>query len=386
MAYCGSLLFEKCKELETDFHFNTSGYMLTQDVDGKVTGVIAKNADGEYEKYSASRGVVLASGTFAKNQEIVDEIEAAKVVRSNRQLGSVDYSSLASGDGDGQRMVCWARGEIEPWNQFTGICMSGFQATPGLSINTLGKRWHNEDTNLWIQACELESQPGKLSWEVFDGNWLEILPYASQGHLAFDCVATTPWTVPPKGYATTGDGQPTDGVTRWEEYLDHDLRNGVGNPDGVKMGTYMQHYFATTYAANTLDELATMMFEEDTEAIANFLAEVEEYNVLCDAKADTRYGKRHQLLHKIETPPFYASSSVLPGNYWVGEEGVVVDGNTLAVLRENSGKPIGNLWAAGVLVGGRHANQYLTPLSGMNHGFCLTLGKVAGQNAAKGIQ
>ena len=56
------------------------------------------------------------------------------------------------------------------------------------------------------------------------------------------------------------------------------------------------------------------------------------------------------------------------------------------MLREGTGKPIGHLWAAGACVGGRAANQYVTPMSGMNHGFCLTLGKLAGEHAAEGVE
>lgn len=384
--YAGECMANKCVELGVDFHYETKAYMLTQDDDGVVTGVIATDKDGNYEKYEASKGVILCAGPYSLDQAMVNEFHADQVVRGIRQNGSFMYMSLMPGTGDGQRMAIWAGGEMEPWQQRTSISMSDFHATPGLSINTLGKRWHNEDTGIWQRAVELENQPGKFAWEVFDSNWMELLPYTTQGHLALDCVNDTFWTVPPVGYFTRPDGTPSDGKMRKEEMIDEDFRNAVDNPEGVKFGGYVEYPTGHAFAASTLEGLAQMMFPDDEAAQQNFLAEVEEYNALCDAGEDTRYGKRAQLMRKIETAPFFCSGTGPGGNSWVGEEGVQVNGKTLAVLRENSGQPIGHLWAAGANVGGRAADEYVTPMSGMNHGFCLTLGKLAGEHAAKGIE
>ena len=41
----------------------------------------------------------------------------------------------------------------------------------------------------------------------------------------------------------------------------------------------------------------------------------------------------------------------------------------------STGKPIEGVYLAGVIVGGRHANCYMTPMGGMNHGFDVTFGK-----------
>ena len=45
----------------------------------------------------------------------------------------------------------------------------------------------------------------------------------------------------------------------------------------------------------------------------------------------------------------------------------------------NAGKPIEGVYLAGVIVGGRHANCYMTPMGGMNHGFDVTFGKCAAE-------
>ncbi|MDR2402608.1 MAG: FAD-dependent oxidoreductase [Spirochaetaceae bacterium] len=389
MEHAGTLLYKKCTDLGIAFQYGSRGYLLTQDEAGRVTGIIAEE-DGRYVRYGANKGVVLCTGTFSGDHPMVNEIEASKVIRAMRQSDGqpLMYWALQHGAGDGQRMAIWAGAEMEAWTQHTSISMSDMQATPGLSINYLGKRWHNEDTNLWIRAAELENQPGKGAWEVFDSEWLKVLPYASQGHLALDCVAETPWTVPPVGSprGVKGDKTPVDGKKRWEELIDEDFRRDVDKPY-VTMGTYVDHPQppGSSVSAWTLEELAQKMkFNE--EQTRSFLKEVEEYNRICDSGVDTQYGKRPALLRKVITPPFYAAHAGVMGMSWVGEEGVVINGKTLSVLRENTGKPIGGLWAAGVVVGGRHANQYLTPMSGLNHGYCLTLGRLAGRYAALGIE
>lgn len=385
-AKAGECLYNKCVDEGVDFRFNTKGYMLTQDADGVVTGVIATNADGAYEKYEAAKGVVLCTGPYSLDQAMVNEFHADQVVRGTRQNGSFMYMSLDPGTGDGQRMAIWAGAEMEPWQQRTSISMPDTHATPGLSVNRLGRRWHNEDTTIWMRASELENQPGKFAYEVYDADWMDLLPYTSQSHLCLDCVNDTFWTVPPKGYFERPDGSFTDGVKRKEEYIDEDIKAAVDDPAGVKFGRYVEYPSGFTFCASTLEGLAGMMYPDDEEAQQNFLAAVEEYNEACDAGVDERFGKRPTLLHKIEKAPFIAAGAGVYGNSWVGEEGVQVNGRTVSVLRENTGKPIGHLWAAGAMVGGRAADQYMTPMSGMNHGFCLTLGKLAGENAAKGVE
>ena len=55
--------------------------------------------------------------------------------------------------------------------------------------------------------------------------------------------------------------------------------------------------------ANSLEELANVMGLAP-EAIETFLATVKRYNELVDA-GDTDFGKRPELMAKIEQPPFY---------------------------------------------------------------------------------
>lgn len=377
--YAGDCLAKKCVELGIDFHYKTAGYMLIQDSSGKVTGIIAKKDENTYVKYETKKGVILTSGSFAKNKEIVNEIDSAECLWTLRNGGKISYTGLGAGDGEGQKMAVWAGGEMEPWTQANDISEPLFGPTPGMSINKLGKRYRNEDAPIWMRPVELRNQPDMYGWEIFDANWRDLLPLTSHGHRCLDSVNNTFWCIPPKDYTELADKTKTDGVKRYEDYLEQEIRAGVGNKDGVKIGKYVKRP-GDVFAANTLEELAQMM-KLDKEATASFLAQVKKYNEMCAAKKDTQYGKRANLMHPIEKAPFVACGAgvVKDGSY--GSEGIRVNGQ-LEITRAD-GKPIGGLWCAGAMTGGRHANQYLTPMSGMNHGFCVTFGKLAGEFAAK---
>ena len=70
--YAGQCIVDKCLELGVDFRYETTAYMLTQDADGQVTGVIAQDKDGNYEKYVAKKGVILCAGTYSLAQDMVN--------------------------------------------------------------------------------------------------------------------------------------------------------------------------------------------------------------------------------------------------------------------------------------------------------------------------
>jgi len=378
--YCGDLLAQKCKSLGCDFHFKTPGYMLTQDSSGKVTGIIAKIDDNTYYKYETKKGVILTTGTFAKNKAMVHEIDTKSCLSTLRAGAEISYANIAAQTGDGQKMAVWAGGEMEPWTQENASSEPLFGPTPGMSINLLGKRYRNEDAPLQMRPSSLRNQPGGFGWEIFDANWRDLLPLTSTDHRCLDAINNTPNTIPPKDYATLADKTKSDGVKRYEDYLQQEILAGVGNKEGVKIGTYVKRP-GNIFAANTLEELAQMM-KLDQEATANFLAEVKNYNQMCAAKKDTQYAKRANLMRPIEKAPFIACGAGINPNYSsYGSEGIKV--NAKLEVTRSDGKPIGGLWCAGACTGGRHANQALTPMSGMNHGFCVTFGKLAGEFAAK---
>lgn len=382
-AYAGKLLYEKCLELGVKFDFNTAGYMLTQDKNGKVNGLITKDAADAtiFKKYNASKGVILACGNYAKNVALVNDLCIGDIMWAMRNGGSVMYNGLAANDGDGHMMTVWAGGDVEPWAHSSSSAFTLFQALPGLSINLNGKRWRNEDVVIWSGGTMLRNQPGLAYWDIFDADWEDLIEFTSINHRAMD-VTDTFWSLIPEGYNTLPDGSKTDGKRRLQDYLKADLLAAVDNPEGAKFGDYV-FMNDKSVVASSLEKLAEFM-GLDEYATANFLAEVEAYNKLCEAGYDDRFGKRASLLKPIVKAPFVATRAATRYSPSVGDEGVRVDGATLAVTRKDNDRPIGGLWAAGGVVGGREGLMYLPPMCGHNHGWCVTTGYVAGKSAAKG--
>jgi fumarate reductase flavoprotein subunit len=382
-AYAGKLLYEKCLEMGVEFVFDTAGYMLTQDANGKVNGLITRDAKDAsvYKKFNASKGVILACGNFAKNVALVNDLCIGDIMWAMRKGGKVTYNGLAANDGDGHMMAVWAGGDVEPWAHSSSSAFTLFQALPGLSINANGKRWRNEDVVIWSGGTMVRNQPGMFYWDVFDKNWQDLIEFTSINHRAMD-VTDTFWSLIPEGYNTLPDGSKTDGKRRLQDYLEADLMAAVDNPEGAKFGDYV-FMNDKTVVASSLEKLAEFMgFDEY--ATKNFLAEVKAYNELCEKGVDTRFGKRANLLKPIVEAPFIATRAGTTPTPAVGDEGIRVDGATLAVTRADNDRPIGGLWAAGGIVGGREGLMYLPPMCGHNHGWCVTTGYVAGKSAAKG--
>lgn len=383
-AYAGKLLYEKCLELGCEFLFEHSGYLLTQAEGGRVNGIIVKapGEDAAYKKINAAKGVILCAGNFATNEAMVNDLCIGECMFTLRNGGTINYVALAANHGDGHMMAVWAGGDIEPWTPWSSGSETLLQATPGVSVNVRGKRWRNEDVPLFARGTQLRAQPKMYGYEIYDSNWKDLIDVTSISHRTIDGVNDTFWCIPPKDYNTLADGTKTDGVTRYEDYLDQEIRAHIDDPEGVKFGDYV-YTTGTVYAASTLEGLADMM-GYDAEEKATFLQEIAEYNESCKKGVDEKFGKRANLLKPIETAPFIACGNGCSPQGAFGEEGIRVDGNTLAVLRKDNGKEIGGLWAGGLSVGGRNGMCYFPPMCGLGHGFGVTTGRVAGRSAAKG--
>ena len=207
--------------------------------------------------------------------------------------------------------------------------------------------------------------------------------------MAIDPLNKTPWTMPgtlnnehaapyTNGTKMKADGTPCDGTEFYLDILGKELEAGVGDPNGISIGSYWSWPGDIRYGANTLEELAKMVYPDDEQAQANMLAEIKEYNEMCAKGEDTRYGKAATMLYPIEEGPFYAFSAAASDVGRMGQEGIITNDRLQPVI-PSTGKPIEGVYLAGVIVGGRHANCYMTPMGGMNHGFDVTFGKCAAE-------
>ncbi|MBQ1490864.1 MAG: FAD-binding protein, partial [Blautia sp.] len=70
--------------------------------EGKVTGIIAKNAAGDYVQYKASKGTIIATGGYSGNLDMMKALQPWSVEQT-----CIDYSKPGS-KGDGIKACLWA--------------------------------------------------------------------------------------------------------------------------------------------------------------------------------------------------------------------------------------------------------------------------------------
>ena len=149
-------------------------------------------------------------------------------------------------------------------------------------------------------------------------------------------------------------------------------------PVGIKtLKKQLKTSTSKTAKPNSLDELAQKM-GIPAEGLKKTVAR---YNELCEKGVDEDFGKRKVLMTPILKAPFYAgklSSSLL------AMSGGLHTDPSLLVLDVND-KPIEGLYVCGAAAGEYFgSDDYPTICPGMNHGRCLTFGRLAGIMAAGG--
>ena len=352
-------------DLGGEIRFNTPAQQLVQDESGKVTGVIALDADGKGIQLNASKGVIICTGGYGANTEMLNDLAE----------GNTKWCGLTSATtetGDGIRMALWAGAQLEAggaamiWNrailpdgfEFNDDRMGGDIFLPGsqpfLHVNINGERFMNEDQCYPMSYAAGANQPGHYSWIVWDGDyWEDIQKFDTGG-----CSRLTP---APSGTAFNADVYDCEQITKEHLdsfWLDPRLENG------------------SLKKADTLDELAKAM-EFDAEQTATFKATVERYNQMADAGEDTDFGKPAYRLSDVKTAPFYAAR--IAGALLVTIHGVITDVNSQPL--NETGKPIEGLYVCGNDQGGFYPHNYPSNFTGINAGRTATFARIAAKHA-----
>lgn len=130
----------------------------------------------------------------------------------------------------------------------------------------------------------------------------------------------------------------------------------------------------TLYIGNTIEELGEKMgLPADV-----FKKTVDAYNRAVDTKSDTFGRAPNMLVNKIIRAPFYAGRVTMKRHHTMG--GVVINAETQVIDRQ--GRIIPGLYAAGEITGGIHGTNRV---GGNAMADIFSYGRVAGQNAAKGL-
>lgn len=366
---------DAAEDLGAQWFCGHSAVVCSRSEDGTVTDVIAENADGAYVKFEASKGVILATGDFGANTDMVWEL--CSECAENAERHGVERTSLTGMtdcDGSGHKMGCWAGGAIESHprpvaGDAPSISFGPWGSTPCLWMNCLGNRFMNESFAGLVLAMSIrqpiaeEGMTGNFA--IMDKKYMEYIKRAGLDHGA-----------PNWGFQ--------EGMDSFQAAMEAaDVSAGVAEIPGLEIASKASAMMSDVFVGNTLEEaLGNAGLSGD--ALENAIEAIERYNELCTAGVDTDFGKGSDLLIPIDEAPFYIATQGTGRLYGPGLNtlaGLVTNGN-YQVLTMDRSEVIPNLYAVGNTMGQRYGNAYNCPSAGNNMGNAMTSGRVAGKHAA----
>lgn len=128
------------------------GTKLLKDGDGRVTGVIIRDAQNgnKYIQLNAAKGVILATGDNSGDEKIMKHFAPEVVEKQIMNMGAmgmlgVDVEGNSVETGDGLRMGAWIGAKVQDHHApITHHMGSGMGITPFLQLNKRGERFMNE--------------------------------------------------------------------------------------------------------------------------------------------------------------------------------------------------------------------------------------------------
>jgi succinate dehydrogenase/fumarate reductase flavoprotein subunit len=333
-------------------HSNLSAYFSTPAVklvmDGKrVAGVIAKNKEGKYIQFNASKAVILATGDYTNNPSMVQRWCPDIAEFDKKQFGK-------TGDGHVLAISAGARmenlGHTKMMHDFDSALM--FEE-PFLYLNMDGERFTNEYTGFVYMGNLLKYQPkfkgSMLDADHKDGSKGWYCAIYDDSYMEWNDESFVSGKVPPF-------------------VMEKFIPGAVENPQGVFKNLIDLH------RCDTLEELA----KELGIPFDKMKASIDRYNELCDKGCDTDFGKPAKYMHKIEKAPFWGARKHIRVSAEVS--GVVTNENAQALDAE--GNVIEGLYCAGNLGGPFYGGaDYPFHQTGLSLGRCYTFGMIAAKHA-----
>lgn len=351
-----------CEEAGVQFMYSTFARQLVRPNNtGRVEGVIVEDENGDYKKITAAKAVLLATGDYASNTEMMTYY----VPWSDRFASifpNVDAKGEKINTGDGQCMGMWIGAKMEdgphaPMTHHLGgpLGMDAF-----LLVDIYGNRFMNEDVGGQPFQNQLSRLPKKTAWQIFDSKWKDQIKYMDTGH------GNVNW------YVESGSEVPNGSYGKNAYISEED--NEDGNTPGFT--SYFEGDKAVGVTANSIAELAKLMEVDE----ATLTATIERYNELAAAGNDEDFGKRADRLFPVEEGPFYAyplTDTVILVN--MGGLQTDVDFNVM----DTEDELIEGLYAVGNTQGGRFLVDYPLPAPGISHGMAITHGMLVGRILAQ---
>lgn len=348
------VLTEYCKGLGVDFQYNMAMVKLVKE-DDRVAGVIAKSADGNYVRINASKGVIVCTGGYGQNPEML----AALQPDTMKKIG---YSSAIPGtEGDGIKACIWAGAAFDDTHtsaMFDRACVAPDQvggwemgaqgwfwmgSQPLLKVNLKGERFMSESVPYDYILQEALNLPDNTWCTLWDSNIEEdVRRFSTQGcSRYFEFENGAPPRIPWVGVEAFNEGLEAEGLIQRADTI-AELAEKLGLP------------------ADKLEKT------------------VDRYNELFDAQNDEDFGKEAYRLSELRNPPFFGVRQT--GYLLCTLDGIKVNTEMQAV--DEAGQPIEGLFVAGVDSGGYYSGTYPSHSGGNCCGHNCTFGRLAGRYAA----
>ena len=319
------LLQENVAKRDIDVLFGAPAKHLIQDPFTKVILGVQFEKDGKTVNVRAKNGVVLATGGFEANQEMI---------QNYLQQPYVYVVAAVYNTGDGIKMAQEVGADLWHMSNSAGFSW-GFQPEgqptavrnltlkSGIIVGPMGERFMNEAA---------ASRHGKI---YYGGRWI-AMPTPLPAYYIFD--------------ENTRLAGPI--ARGWSD----------GNEAEIEKGWIKK--------ADTIEELAALIGVDP----ATLKASVDKYNGFVDAGEDIQYGRDPATLVPVKEGPFYAMEI---GPTMLNTQGGAKRNEKAEVIDVN-GNPIPHLYSAGEM-GALFADMYN---GGGNLGECVSFGRIAGANAA----
>lgn len=338
------------EDLGQEIDYKTKAVQLVRGDDnasGRVSAVIATDESGNYVKYEANKAVVMATGDFTHNRDMMARY-APEVLELVDFSVDVDYDAAmrVNGiyDGEGHQMELWVGGA---WQKTPNAIMLGRPNLPadnpytshtGLMVDENGNRFMNEDVLGGTACATIMHLPKDTAYCIWSAN------RAEEGG---------PWGKP--NYTV---GEKFESAEEFQQTWDDDT------------------YGFGIVKADTLEELVSQLGLPDST-----LDTIERYNELCDAGEDEDFHKPAEKLIGITDAPFYGCSYKPMLLTVLG--GIRTNENLQALDADD--QPIPGLFNVGTMIGDLYSGVYTFAMEGMNYGCaCVTLPYLLGRDLAAG--
>ncbi len=327
----------------------SEGVGILQADDGTVTGIIAKE-DGVYVQYNASKGVILATGGYSDNPDMMREF--------GKNPERIDPMGAGGRNGFGINAARQAGGVLAPspgCMVFYGGCIPGVMYGTHLYSASAFQPyfWINGDCQRFVNEYYAERNFS------FSGNAQSmqdrVISIVTQKQM--DNMYEHGGTFGCGEYLHAGEPL----TQLWNQFN--------AKKADKKSGPYIHG------PLETLEDLAAELKLD----AAKLKASIEKYNGYCAKGVDEEFGKDAKYLFPLESGPYYAFELLTGIFATVGGMKVTHDAQVLNA----EAKTIPHLYAVGCDAGGIYGDSYdVSICEGSCQGFAVFSGKAAAEHIA----